>query len=147
MLYLGADHRGYPLKEKIKAWLKQQGVSFEDLGATDLDPADDYTDYAAKVGEAVSKNPAVDRGILLCGAGAGICVAANKFKGVRSALAQNPEMARAMRHDDDINVLCLASDFLDEKTAEQIVEVWLKTPFGKEERYIRRMKKIQELER
>lgn len=146
MLYLGTDHRGFALKEEIKSWLSGKGISFEDLGAVTLDSGDDYTDYGAAVGEKVSQKSDEDRGILICGSGAGICVAANKFKGVRAALAANPEMARAMRNDDDVNVLCLASDFLKKEEVLEIVETFLETPFGKEARYRRRIEKIQNLE-
>jgi ribose 5-phosphate isomerase B len=146
MVYLGSDHRGFQLKEKIKSWLKGQGVLLEDLSAAAFDPEDDYSDYGTKVGEAVSKNPDEHRGIVICGSGAGICVTANKFKGVRAALAFTPKMARAMRNDDDINILCLASDFTDGKTALEIVDVFLKTPFGKAERYQRRVEKLKKLE-
>ncbi len=146
MLFLGTDHRGFELKEKIKSWLQAQGIVFKDIGAHQLEPSDDYPDFGAKVAEVVTKDPETHRGIVICGSGAGICVAANKFKGVRAALAFTAEMARSMRNDDDMNVLCLASDFTDEKTAIEIVEVFLNTPFGDAERYKRRVEKINKLE-
>jgi ribose 5-phosphate isomerase B len=108
--------------------------------------SDDYPDYAKAVAEAVSLNPNEHRGILICGSGAGVCIAANKIKGIRAALAANPKMAKAMRNDDDSNILCLASDFTAETEAIKIAEAFLNTPFGAEERYIRRIKKIEELE-
>lgn len=147
MIYLAADHRGFSLKEKIKSWLSTREIAFEDLGADSLDPADDYPDYGAKVAQKVAQNPAENRGILICGSGAGICVVANKFKGIRAALATSPEMARAARNDDDINVLCLASDFIPESAALAITEAFLGTPFGNEERYRRRIGKIADLEK
>jgi len=147
MLYLGADHRGYNLKEKIKDWLLSQNQVFEDLGIFQPDLEDDYPDFGEKVGRAVSTSLEGKRGIALCGSGAGICVAANKIRGIRAALAVSPEMARVIRNDDDINILCLASDFTDEETAIRIVEIFLKTPFGGQERHKRRIEKIKNLEK
>ncbi|MDP1710598.1 MAG: RpiB/LacA/LacB family sugar-phosphate isomerase, partial [candidate division WWE3 bacterium] len=86
MIYLGTDHRGFALKEKIRQWLTEWNHEFEDLGNTVCDQTDDYPDFAAQVGRRVAENPAENRGILLCGSGVGVDVVANKFKGVRSAL-------------------------------------------------------------
>lgn len=146
MLYLGADHRGYFIKEKLKSWLAVQGILHEDLGAEMLTADDDYPDYAAAVSRAVAKKPDENKGILICGSGAGVCIAANKFKGARAALAMNTEMARAARKDDDANILCLAADFTNENEALQIVDVWLHTSFSNEARHKRRIAKIAETE-
>jgi ribose 5-phosphate isomerase B len=146
MLYLGADHRGYFLKEKLKAWLGVRGVVFQDLGAEVLDADDDYPDYAAAVAREVAKKPEENRGILICGSGAGVCIVANKFRGIRAAVATSQNMARAIRNDDDTNVLCLASDETPEERAFEIVDTWLHTPFGNEERYRRRLSKISDIE-
>jgi ribose 5-phosphate isomerase B len=146
MIYLGADHRGYLLKEKIRSWLAVQGILFEDLGADRIIQDDDYPDYAEAVAMAVAKKPQENRGILICGSGAGVCITANKFRGIRAALAMTPEMARSLRNDDDVNILCLASDFINEETAIKIVDIWIHTPFGAEERYKRRISKISDIE-
>lgn len=146
MLYLGADHRGFALKEKIKSWLSIRGILFQDMGAEVFNADDDYPDYAEAVSREVAKKPDEHRGILICGSGAGVCIAANKFLGIRAALALNPEMARALRNDDDVNVLCLAADFTSEEEALAIVDAWLHTPAGKEERYRRRIEKISDIE-
>jgi len=146
MLYIGADHRGYNLKEVIKNWLKGQGVDFEDVGADKIIPGDDYSDYAKLVSEAVVKNLKSDKGILICGSGVGVCVVANKFKGVRCGLVFSKEMAQAAKADDDINVLALASNFTKEEDAMEIVDAWLKTNFKNEERHIRRLNKISDIE-
>lgn len=146
MLYLGADHRGFSLKEKLKAWLGVRGVVFQDVGAEALHTDDDYPDFAELAAREVSKKPAEHRGILICGSGAGVCIAANKFRGIRAAFATTPEMARAIRNDDDVNILCLASDFVPEDKAFEIVDTWLHTPFGNKERYNRRIKKISDIE-
>jgi ribose 5-phosphate isomerase B len=146
MIYLGADHRGYFVKERLKSWLALYGILHQDLGAPILSADDDYSDYAALVAREVAKKPDENRGILVCGSGAGVCVTANKFRGIRAALALNPEMARSARNDDDANVLCLAADFTSEDDAVKIADIWLHTPFGNEERYKRRISKISDIE-
>lgn len=146
MLYIGADHRGYNLKEKIKEYLTSQNMPFEDLGALRYEEDDDYPDFSALVAEKVAEKPEENRGILLCGSGAGVCIAANKFKNIRAALAYNLEMAKAMRNDDDVNILCLASDYIDAKNAAAIISIWLATHFSGEQRYSRRIQKIANLE-
>jgi len=146
MLYIGADHRGYNLKEKIKKWLEGQDVSFEDLGAQEILPEDDYPDYAKMVVEAVVKNLRENKGILICGSGVGVCVVANKFKGVRCGLVFSKEMAQIAKADDDINILALASNFTKEEDALDIINAWLKTNFKSEEKYARRLQKIEKIE-
>jgi len=151
-IYLGADHRGFPLKETLKQMLVNDGYDVVDCGATAPVPDDDYPDYAHAVAEAVGKNPGAgsesgDRGILVCGSGVGIDIAANKFHGIRSALTAFPDQIYAARHDDDVNVLALAADFTDAETAKKLVKVFLSTPFASnEERYRRRIEKISEFE-
>lgn len=147
MLYIGADHRGYKLKETLKIYLKELGFDFIDLGASKLTIDDDYPDYAINVAQKVYENPKENRGILICGSGVGVNVVANKFKGVRSGLIFNPEQARMSRNDDNTNVLSLSADFTDENSAKEIVKVWLETPFSRLERHARRLEKIKEIEK
>ncbi|KKR10343.1 MAG: hypothetical protein UT37_C0003G0042 [Parcubacteria group bacterium GW2011_GWA2_39_18] len=147
MLYLGADHRGYNLKEIIKNWLKSQDIDFEDFGADKIIPDDDHSDYAKLVAGAVAKNPKEDKGVLICGSGVGVCIAANKFKGIRCGQVFSKEMARVAKADDDINVLALASNFTKEEDAVEIVDTWLKTNFKNEERHVRRLNKISDIEK
>ena len=144
-IFIGADHRGFELKEYLKEKLKENNFDFEDCGNFVYDPQDDYSDFAFKVGEKVNRDKG-NVGILICGSGAGVCFAVNKIKGIRGALAFNPEMAKMMKADDDINVLCLASDFTDKETAWQIVKIFLETNFKNEEKYLRRIKKVEEYE-
>lgn len=144
-IYLGTDHRGFELKEYLKEKLKENNFDFEDLGNLIYDPNDDYPDFAFKVGEKV-KNDKNARGILICGSGAGVCFSVNKVKGIRAGLAYNEEMTKKMKEDDDINVLCLAGDYLDKELAWKIVEVFLKTEFKNEEKYLRRIKKVEDYE-
>jgi ribose 5-phosphate isomerase B len=147
MLYLGADHGGFRLKEQLKKFLKKEGVKFSDLGAKKLQPKDDYVDYAAKVAKKISQNPARDIGILVCRSGQGVCIVANKFKNVRAALVWNTAEAKMSRLDDMSNVLCLPADHISPSMAERIVDTWLDTPYSQEERHVRRVKKISALER
>lgn len=144
MIYLAADHAGFELKETIKRHLSKQPIDFEDLGAAQIDPDDDYPDYAAVVAQKVAEN-LENRGILICGSGQGICIAANKFSGVRAALAWNAESARLARHDDDANILCLAGRLIDETIAVEIVETFLQTKFERVVRRVRRINKIKKL--
>lgn len=146
MVYLGADHRGFALKESVKRYLTKVGVLFEDVGASSLEPSDDYADYGIAVAEKVSANPSENRGILMCGSGVGMDIVANKMKGVRSALVTEPRQAIAARNDDDTNVLVLEADTTNVETARDIVDLWLKTPFSGEERHVRRLQKIAEEE-
>jgi ribose 5-phosphate isomerase B len=147
-IYLGADHRGFALKEKLKQMLAGEGYDIVDCGAAALVPDDDYPDYARAVAEMVGKGlgDGNDRGILICGSGFGMDIAANKFRAVRAVLPMSPDHAYQARHDDDANVLALAADFTDEAMAEKIVKTFLSTPFAKEERYRRRLEKIAKSE-
>ncbi|MBI4099195.1 RpiB/LacA/LacB family sugar-phosphate isomerase [Candidatus Parcubacteria bacterium] len=144
--FFGSDHRGFKLKEALKAHLAERGIQVEDLGNAVEDPDDDYVDFAAKVAAKVSENPSDHRGILICGSGHGVDMVANKFKGVKSALAFNEAVAKQSREHEDANVLSLASDWVSEEDAKKIVDVWLATPFSGEERHVRRLEKIKVLE-
>ncbi len=147
VIYIGADHRGFNLKEEIEADLKGKGYEVADMGAKTYDKDDDYPVFAGKVGEKISADPDNSRGIVICGSGAGAEGAANKFKGVRAGLAISPDQIYSARHDDNINVLVLAADFMDAETAKNTVKVFLATPFGGDERYKRRLNEISEIEK
>ena len=143
MIYLGADHRGYNLKDDIKKFLAENKYQFEDMGNFTYDPNDDYTDFAKLVAKKVSKKPEKDKGILICGSGVGVDIVANKFKGVRSALADDIATAKQSREHDDTNVLSLPADEVDFELAKKIITVWLETPFSNGEKYKRRINKIE----
>jgi len=145
-IYIGADHRGFNLKERLKTVLEDGGYDVVDLGARTCDKDDDFPDFARMVAEKVSAAPETDRGILICGSGFGMDIAANKYKNIRAALPMSVDHAVMARHDDDANILAVAADFTDEKTAERIVKAFLATPFGNEERYARRIGKIRKSE-
>jgi len=149
VIYLGADHRGFELKEKVKVFLEEEGREFEDLGNTIYDREDDYPDFGEAVARRVGENPDENRGILFCGSGVGMDIEANKFKGVRSALvwSDDGDLVRRSREHDGANVLSLPADFLAERQAKKIVKTWLETSFTSEERHRRRIEKISALER
>jgi ribose 5-phosphate isomerase B len=143
MIYLGADHRGYYLKEAIKKFLESRKIEFEDLGNLNYDKDDDYPDFAEKVAKEVQKDPENNLGILICGTGLGMGIASNRFKNVRAILALSGWLARKGKEEDKANVLCLAADITDESTAFRIVDEFLKAKFLNEERYKRRIEKIE----
>ena len=145
-IYIGADHRGFELKKELKKFLIEKGYEVEDAGAFKYDKDDDYPDFAEAVAEKVSKDDSA-RGILLCGSGTGMDAAANKVRGVRATLAFSKEITRAARNDDDVNVISLPADFLKSEEAEEIAEIFLKTPFEAVERRVRRLQKIAEIEK
>ena len=145
-IYLGADHRGFELKEKIKKWLSERNYIYEDLGAMTLDPNDDYTVFAERVASQVGPDPSA-RGVLLCGSGIGVEIVANKIDGVRAGLGKNSEHVRMGRNNDDMNVLVLASDFTTDKEARDMLYTFLETQFGGEQRHQRRLEDIKEIEK
>lgn len=144
-IFLGADHRGYELKEKIATWLFDLNYDFEDLGADHLDQSDDYTKYASDVASLVSKRPH-SKGVLLCGSGVGVEVVANKFDGIRAAIGKNVLQVKAGRRDDDMNVLVIASDFTDVKEARGMLIAFLETKYDDSVRHERRLEDIEKIE-
>ena len=130
MIYLGTDHRGFKLKEKIKEWLSEWGHEFEDLGNTVYDKGDDYPDFASAVARKVTENPRENRGILLCGSGVGMDIAANKFKGVRSALvwSDDEELVKHSRLDDGTNVLSSLLNILPRSKLRTLSSFGLRLP-------------------
>src|SRR3989344_1843862 len=151
MIYLGADHRGYELKEKAKQWLIELGYQFEDCGAFEYNKNDDYSDFAKAVAEkvvGVAGDAESNRGILFCGSGIGVCIAANKIKGVRAGTAASLEQVKASVNDEDLNILCLSADYIPnaEVVAREIMKTFLETKFSEEERHVRRINKIKQLE-
>ncbi len=144
-IVIGADHRGFRMKEEISRSLSEWGYLVKDVGARAYNPDDDFPDIAIAAGEEVRRNPHT-YGIIMCGSGVGMAVAANKIRGVRAALCASPAQAIASRHDDDANVLVLAADFTTTPLARRIVKSWLATAFGRKERYMRRLRKIEKIE-
>ena len=138
-LVIGSDHAGFELKERLKKELDRLGVRYDDTGPATAD-AVDYPDFAHTVAEAVSRGQA-ERGLLVCGSGQGMAMAANRHKGVRASVPWNEETARLSREHNDSNVLALGARTLPDGEAERILKVWLETPFG-EGRHERRVRKI-----
>lgn len=147
VIYIASDHRGFKLKASLKDYLKNSGYEVVDLGNDHFDEVDDYPDFAAKLAKEVGSDTINRRGVLICGSGAGVDIVANKFKNIRSVLATTPDQAYLSRKDDDTNVLSLAADLLDETSAKQITTAWLQTPFSGEEKHLRRIRKIGEIEK
>ena len=140
---IGCDHRGFGLKERIMAFLQNEGYSYQDFGCYSTEPVD-YPDIAQKVGEAVASG-SFDQGILICSTGIGMCIAANKIKGVRAALCHNVFAAQRARQHNDANVLCLGGEDVDTTVALEIVKTFLSTDFERG-RHTRRVSKIRALE-
>jgi ribose 5-phosphate isomerase B len=144
MIYLGADHNGFQLKQQLKKYLERKGVAYRDLGAHKLVARDDYPDFAISVAKKISGR---DQGLLICGSGHGMAIAANKVAGVRAALCSSPFSAKMARRDDHANVLVLASWETTLPQAQKIVSQWFKSEPSKIIRYVRRINKIKRLER
>lgn len=146
MIYLGADHGGYQLKEKIKGWLSEWRYEYEDLGAHELNPGDDYTDFAHAVASRVNKENDASRpwseqakGILLCRSGGGMLIAANRYRNVRGVYVFDAESAKHGRNDNDANLISLAGDWVNDEEARVAVKAWLETQHSSEERHRRRV--------
>ena len=144
MIFLGADHAGFLLKEEIKKALKTKRISFKDLG-THNEESVDYPDIAFAVAKAVAKN-SLNKGVLACGTGVGMCIAANKIKGVRAAVLYSDNIARLASEHNAANVACVGGREMKRSDAVKRVLLWLATPFSKEERHARRIRKISALE-
>ena len=145
MIYIGADHRGYKLKTELFEYLVGKGYRVVDVG-TNSEESVDYPLIAEKVSKKVAEDPN-NRGIIVCGSGAGVCIVANKTKGILAAEAWKPEVAKAARNDDNVNVLCLPADHITHEDAKQISQVFLDTSFGGEDRYKRRISEIRDVEK
>lgn len=147
-IYLGSDHAGFHLKEKVFAYLVKHGYEVEDVSGRTLDPADDFPEFAQaatlKVIGDDSKDP---RAILLCGGGQGMAMAANRFRGIRASVIWDAHEAKMTRNDNDSNILCLPARVLDEDDSawKGILETWLNTPFAGAARFVRRNAQIDEL--
>ncbi len=141
-IFIGADHRGYQLKDKITTYIQDKNIRVEDLGNYVYDPDDDYPDYSQKVAQAVLQNPKDHLGIVICGSGAGVSIAANRYKGIYSVVGINTQHVTDSRRDDHINVLALAANFTTEEQAQEMVDAYLETHPAHKEKYTRRLKKV-----
>lgn len=140
-VYLGSDHAGFAMKQAVKEYLDKRGYEVTDVG-TDSGESVDYPDFAHEVAHAVSSGDA-DRGVLVCGSGIGMAMAANKVSGVRAATVTDPELAKMSRAHNDANVVALGGRYIPQQTAEEILDAFFDTPF-EGGRHQRRVDKIEE---
>jgi len=145
-LVISADHAGFPLKEEVRAYLAKAGHEVIDLGAFKPEPLDDYPDFAERVGEAIRQGVAT-RGILICGSGVGVCVAANKIPGVRAGMCHDTYSAHQGVEHDDMNVVVLGARIIGPSLAFEVVDAFINAKFSAtEERFVRRFKKVLAIE-
>ena len=145
-IFIGSDHNGYNLKQELMAYLGKHNYDIEDAGDKTLNPDDDFPQFAAAVANKIIGSTDKDpRGILICGSGQGMAMAANRFTSIRAALVWDVEEARAARREDDANVLVLPARILQNDLANEIVEAWLNTEFDRAPRRIRRLRQIDDL--
>lgn len=144
MIYIGSDHGGFDLKESVKAHLKQRGIAFEDFGTFSCDSCD-YAVIAEKVADAVVKSEN-GLGLLFCGTGVGISIAANKVQGVRAACCSDCFSAKMTREHNNANILCLGGRVVGSGLANELVDLFLDTPFSNEDRHQRRIDQITQIE-
>jgi len=141
---LGSDHRGFNVKQRLRGTLAKLGHEVRGLGVTSDDGACDSPDFAIPVSESVARGEA-DRGILVCGTGFGMCIAANKVNGIRAVSCRDPIEAEMSRRHNDANVLCMSADFLGQEMIDRMIHVWLTTDF-EGGRHQRRVEKISQYE-
>ena len=145
-LVIGSDHAGFPLKEEVRDYLAKAGHEVVDLGAYKIEPLDDYPDYAEKVGLAVKRGDA-PRGIVICGSGVGVCVAANKIPGIRAGMCHDTYSAHQGVEHDDMNVIVLGARVIGPSLAFECVNAFVGASFiAGEERFVRRFKKVLAIE-
>lgn len=145
-VYLGADHNGFHMKEDVFAYLSKRGIDVEDVGDREYDADDDFPEFAQMAAIKVLGEDG-SRAILICGGGQGMCMAANRFRGIRASVIWDEYEARMTRNDNDSNILCLPSRVLEKDKTEwqAIIDTWLETPFATAERYRRRNRQLDEL--
>lgn len=146
-IFIGADHRGFKAKESIKSWLLSLGHDVTDCGNAVYDPDDDFPDFAFAVAEKVVQNslarpPLASLGLVFCGSGGGVTVAANKVKNIRCVTALTVEDVKHNRVHNDANVLAIATDIFKEDEIKKMIETFLETKFSPEDRFVRRIRKI-----
>ena len=146
MLYIAADHGGLELKKDITDYLQNKlKLKVEDLGASTLNPVDDYPDFAIKLAHKVVEDKS-NLGILICRNGQGMCVTANKIAGARAIVGFDIEATKWARNDDHVNILCLPAEYISKRIAKKMVKIFIETPVNNDERFLRRLKKIAAIE-
>ncbi len=142
MIAIGSDHAGFEMKEALKEHLKERGFEVEDFG-TDSDASCDYPEFAHAVAHAVVDGKA-DKGVLVCGTGIGMSMAANKVKGIRAAVVGDAFSAQATREHNDANILCMGARVIDLEKATEFLDIFLDTPFSNGENHVRRISKLDD---
>jgi len=143
-IFVGADHRGFELKNKLMEYLQEKNIRVEDMGNYTHDPLDNYPDFGKKVASTVAQKPDEFFGIAVCGSGIGMSVAANRIKGVRAGLCDSIKQVEHGRANDHMNVLCLAADYLTFDEARSLVDTFLATPMKQDEKYVKRARMLDE---
>lgn len=141
-IFIGADHRGFELKNQLIEYLQEKNIRVEDMGAYEYDRHDDYPDMASRVAQAVSQNSQEFLGIVICGSGVGVSIAVNRTKGIRCGLGFSAKQIEDARAHDHINVLGLPSDFISIEAAQELVDAFVTTTPFQKEKYLRRIQKI-----
>ena len=145
-IFIASDHGGYALKKRLIRYMENElGLKPEDIGPFEYVETDDYPDFAVPLAKKVVDSDG--RGILICRNGIGVCIAANKIKGIKAGIGYNISVAESMRKHDNANVICFGSDNVSEDFSLVILKRWLETDFSNDERHIRRLKKVEELEK
>jgi ribose 5-phosphate isomerase B len=148
-IYIGSDHAGFELKEKLIPFLKELGHEVEDKGASEMNPTDDYPDFVIPVAKAIANDPERSRGIVLGGSGQGEAICANRFKNVRAFTYYAPSrgevnIVKDSRDHNNSNIISLGARFINESEAKEAVKLWLETPFSGDERHVRRIEKLEQ---
>jgi ribose 5-phosphate isomerase B len=145
MIYLGADHGGFIFKEKIKKFLDELKIEYQDLGNLKFDPNDDFPDFAKAVAKKAVETG--EKGMLICTNGLGMSIAANKIKGIRAVNVTTKKVAEQAREHLDSNILCIGAHVVSFKNVKKIIKTWLETEFFRKDKYIRRLEKLTQIEK
>ncbi len=141
-IFIGADHRGFEMKNKLIEYLQDKNIRVEDLGSYEYQAEDDYIDFAQKVAKAILQHPEEFLGIVVCGSGVGVAIAANRFKRIRCGIGFDNHQVQHMRENDHANVLSIPSDYVDFEKAKEFVDTFLESKPKTEEKYLRRLRKL-----
>ena len=139
-IFIGADHRGFELKDQVTEYLQSKNIRTEDLGNYEYDPQDDNPIYAQKVAQAVLQNPDEHLGIVICGSGVGVSIAANRYKGIYCGVGLNPDQVKNIREHDHINMLALAADYQSFEQVKKMIDIFIQTSKNLQKKYVKRLK-------
>ena len=141
-IFIASDHGGFEMKNKLIEYLQNKNIRIVDMGNYEFNPVDDYPDYVQKLAHTMLQKPEESFGVVICRSGVGASIAANRYKGIRCALGYNEKQVQHAREDDNVNVLALGADFTDFDTAIKLIESFLSAQPKTEEKYARRIKKL-----